>query len=416
MATQATFGSMLNQHLNYNLLKEEMIKRNYLLINVEKDDTWKGGELPVPFKGAGASSIALGELTDSNDISEDEYVRGIVPGYKEAWGSLIFNHKDLMDHDGSGIKESTFLKVLPDSIEDFLDNFKNDMSTYLLNGPHLAKVAANTSSASGIVRTDRPERFRIGQKLVVQDATNQVTGYVKNIDMDSGDLTMVTTRGGSTAVDFSATNIAAATGKFYIQGANDSAKQFSNLRSMLLSAANGGSSTLYGQNKLLYPYLQSIQVSGSAVTGSSILGPIFDGLTKVRNRGKGMPTEVIMSYKNLGTAMKELETSKGAFHAVPESTKVNVFGWTEITITGVKGSLKLVGIQECDDDIMIYMDWRALKFHSNGFFRRRKSPEGKEYFEIRTTSGYKYIVDMFLFGELVLSRPSYCGIMHSISY
>lgn len=416
METTRTFSAMLNEHLNYDLLKEEITKRDYLLTKVEKDNNWKSGPLPVPFKGAGASSTSLGQLTASNDIGEDVYVRGEVTSQKEIWGSLIFNHRDLMEHDGSGIKESTFLRILPDSIEDFIENMKQDTSTMLLNGPHLAKVAANTTSAVGAITVDRPERLRVNQKVIVKDANYEIPCYVKQIDMDTGALVVVTTRGGSTFVDFSAQNILAASGKLYIDGAQTVANQFSNLRSMLLSAANGGGSTLYGQSKLAYPYLQAIQVPGSSITSSSILGPIFDGYTKVKQRGKGNPTTVIMSYKNMGTVMKQLETNKGAYNIIQGSEKVSVYGWTEISVLGVKGRLTLVAINEMDDDYMIYMDWSALKFHSNGFFRKRKSPDGKEWYEIRAQDGYKYIVDLCLFGELVLYRPSRCGIMYGISY
>lgn len=76
MATTRTFQSMLNEYLPNELLKEEMIKRDYLLTNVEKDDGWLGGTLIVPFKAAGASSVAAGGLSASNDIAEDKYVRG----------------------------------------------------------------------------------------------------------------------------------------------------------------------------------------------------------------------------------------------------------------------------------------------------------------------------------------------------
>jgi hypothetical protein len=121
-----------------------------------------------------------------------------------------------------------------------------------------------------------------------------------------------------------------------------------------------------------------------------------------------------MSYRNLGFVLQNLESSKGSFNVVPGSQKTSVYGWTEIEIGGVKGMLKIVGVQEMSDDIIIFMDWRAAKFHSNGFFRKRIAPDGKHYFEDRATDGYKYLVDMFLFGEMVVSRPSYCGIMHSI--
>jgi hypothetical protein len=114
--------------------------------------------------------------------------------------------------------------------------------------------------------------------------------------------------------------------------------------------------------------------------------------------------------------MKQLEVGKGAFNVVPNSTKVNVYGWTEISIFTVKGVLKIIGIQEIDDDYIMFIDWRSLKLHSNGFFKKRVSPDGKEYYEVRATTGYYYITDICFFGDLVLSRPSYCGIMYSISY
>jgi hypothetical protein len=89
----------------------------------------------------------------------------------------------------------------------------------------------------------------------------------------------------------------------------------------------------------------------------------------------------------------------------------------EIEVGSVtNGALKLVGVQEADDDIIIFLDWRALKFHSNGFFRKRKSPDGKEFFEVRATTGFQYLIDVCLFGEMVVIRPSYCGILYNISY
>jgi hypothetical protein len=173
---------------------------------------------------------------------------------------------------------------------------------------------------------------------------------------------------------------------------------------------------LYGQTKTSYPYLQAVNISGSTVTAVNILDKLFDAFTSVRNKGKGNPVDVLMAYKHLGSVMKLLETGKGGFNVVPNSTKVNVYGWTEIQVFTVKGVLKLVGIQELDEDYIAFIDWRALKLHSNGFFRKRVSPEGKEYYEVRATTGFFYLVDICFFGDLVLNRPSYCGIMHSISY
>jgi hypothetical protein len=236
--------------------------------------------------------------------------------------------------------------------------------------------------------------------------------YVTAINVETSKITLSATRGGAVA-DISANTVADAT-KCYFDGAY--ANSMTSMKSSLLSLANGGSASLYGQTKLSYPYLQAINVSGASITANNLLDKIFDAFTVIRNRGKGNPLTVLMSYKHLGTAMKQLESSKGAFNVVPGSTKVTAYGWSEIQVMSVKGVLTFVGIQEIDDDFIVFNDWKAWKLHSNGFFKKRMSPEGKEYFEIRSTSGYSYIVDLCFFGDLALSRPSYCGILHSISY
>ena len=428
MATNRTFQAMINDFLPNDLFKEELIKRDYVLSNVEKDDTWigassatgNGGNLIVPFKAAGASSIAMGSLSESNDIAEDLYVRGVITTQKEAWGSMIFNHRDLMEHEQ--VSEKNFLKILPDAINDFMDYMRNVVSVNLLNGAWFAKLTADATSSSGVITVDRPDRFVVGQKVIVQDINGlNVTGYVAptgGIDMNQGLITLVTQRNGSTPVNFSITSITVANqGKCYNDGANVTGQAFSSLRQLLLSSANGGDATIYGVTKVNYPYTQAINIPGASVTATNLVEKLFDGYTQTRLFGKGAPTDILMSYKNFSTVLKIVEASKGAYNVVPDSKKASQYGWTEIMIGSVTSQpLKFVGIQEMDDDIIIYLDWRALKFYSNGFFRKRKSPDGIEYFEVRATTGFQYIVDVCLFGELVLQRPSYCGIMFGISY
>lgn len=406
---------MLNEYLPNDLLKEEMIKRDFLLSKVEKDDGWLGGNLVVPFKAAGASSVSFGQLSAQTDIAQDSYVRGGVSNQPELWGSMIFNHRDLIEHEK--VSEENFLKILPDTIDDFLTYLKFVVSVNLLNGAHFAKLTADANQNNGNVTVDHPERFSIGQKVIVQDSTlNPQTGYVLTIDMNLKVVNLVTTRGGATPVNFSAApQLVANTAKCYNDGAQTS--PMSSLRDALLSNANGGSAALYGQTKTSAPYLQAINCDGTSVTAVNIMQVIFDSLTQVRTFGKGNPTDIVMSYKNFGSCIKVLESSKGAFNVVPNSTKTSQYGWMEVTVGSVaKGPMKLVAVQEMDDDIIIFLDWRALKFYSNGFFRKRKSPDGIEYFEIRNQTGYQYIVDICLFGDLIVLRPSYCGIMYGISY
>jgi hypothetical protein len=413
MGTTRSFQDMLNEYLPNDLLKEEFVKRDFLLSKIDKDNDWLGGNLVVPFKAAGASSVSFGSLTASNDIGEDKYVRGGVSGHKEVWGSMIFNHRDLMEH--QQISEQNFLKILPGTIDDFMDYMKNVVSVNLLNGAHFAKLTGD-GQVGGTMVVDRPDRFVIGQKCYVDDddSSPSAAGYVSAIDMNTKTITLVTARGGSTPLDISAYTVAQ-NAKVYNDGAQSNS--FSSLRDALLSAANGGSSSLYGVTKTLYPYLQAINVDGSDITATNIMSKIFDALTTVRQLGKGNPTDVVMSYKNLASCIKVIEASKGAFNVVPGSQRASQYGWTEIEVGSVtKGALKLVGVQEADDDIIMFLDWRGLKFHSNGFFQKRMSPDGIEYFEVRATSGFQYIVDVCLFGELVVNRPSYCGVLYSISY
>lgn len=413
MATTRTFQDMLNDHLNYDLLKEEIIKRVLVLQKCELDNDWKAGTLPVPFKAASASSISFGSMTASTDIAENKYVRGEITNQPELWGSMIFNHRDFIEHDGK-VNEKSFLKLLPEVIEDFMDYVKNAASITMLSNSYFASGTA-TGDASGNLTVDRPERFDIGQKVIVDDGdSSPSTCYVNTININTGVVNFVTTRGGATPVDLSGYSVAQST-RCYYDGAQSNA--FTSLKSSLLSLANGGSTTLYGQTKTAYPYLQAINVSGASVTAANIVEKIFDAYTTVLKLGKGgMNKEAIMSWKHLGSVMKALESGKGAFHIIPNSQKVTAYGWTEITIMGVAGALKVVGVQEMDDDAIFIMDWSACKVHSNGFFRKRVGPDGRSYFEVRAATGYSYIQDVCFLGDLVLNRPSRCGILYGISY
>lgn len=86
MGTRRNFQDMLNEYLPNELLREELIMRDYIIQNVQKDNNWKGGKLVVPFKGSGASSVSFNELTDVADINQSRYIRGSIDDYREVWG------------------------------------------------------------------------------------------------------------------------------------------------------------------------------------------------------------------------------------------------------------------------------------------------------------------------------------------
>lgn len=414
--TTAQFQDMLNEYLPNALLREEMKKRDYFLTNVEKDNTWKGGSLIVPFKGAGASTIKLGGLASSADINQSRFVRGQIDVQPEVWGSLIFNEKDIMRN--GKVDAQSLIAVLPDTIDDFMEYMKQCVSLQFTNGPIFASATAS-GTASGIV-VDRIERFVVGQPAVLKSSTIAALKFwVKQVDINTKQVQLSSTMDLAAAVDLSAYVIGDAP-VFYFDGGETAANQFTALKDSLLSATNGGSATLYGQTKLAYPYTQAVNINAGAAgvfgawTQTNFLENIFKSQIIVRNIGKGMPNKIVMSYQNLGWALIALDLQKGAYRQAGD-TRVSQYGWTEIDIMGPEGMLTLVAVQEMDNDFMAILDLKALKIYSNGFFRKRKGPDGLEYFTIRDTDGYKYILDTCFFGDMVLQRPSRCGIIFNIS-
>jgi len=418
MGTKRNFQDMLNQYLPNELLKEELIMRDYILQSVQKDNSWKGGTLVVPFKGAGATSVQFGGLTDTTEITQSKYVRGSINDYREVWGSLIFNQRDLQEHDGR-IPESTFLRILPDELEEFMDYKKEVVSIQLGTGPHFDTFTVDgDTNGVGVADVTKIDRFQINQKVVVaDDVPTSVAYYVVAINIDDEQVTLALTPGGAptTLAAWTVANNA----RFWYDGVFDAAGNhdtFISMRQALLSFTNGGLQTIHGVNKTSYPILQAVNIDGSSITASNILNKLFDAYTEVRRRTKGRATEYLMSLKHYGSIMKQLELQKGSFR-VTEAPKESLFGWMEMTIANVTGQVvKFVGIQEMDDDIIPLVDWRSITFRSNGYFRKRISPDGREYFETRAQSGYQYVVDCLLFGEMEYKKPGQSAITYGINY
>jgi hypothetical protein len=411
MPTIREFQDMLNEYVPNSLLKEEMVDRTWILKTFEMDNSWLGGNYIVPFKGATASSVEFGQLPAQNDISQSDPVRGTLSVQPEMWGSLIFYHRDIMEH--GKVSEQNLLRLLPDEVEDFIEYVRMAVSLSMLNGPRITRAIAN-GTVGGVLRVANPERLTLNQKVTVDDNDSaSVDGYVRTIDVLTGDITIFNARTGGAAVDLSAYTVAQGAGIFWV-GSLAANAAFTSLKSSLLPASAGGSTALYGQTKTAYPYLQAVAQDGSAVTAVTFLQDLFDFQVTVRQRGRGNPDTLVMSYRNYGYCMKILETTKGPYNVVPNSQKASPYGFQEIEVFGPKGSMKIVGLNEMDDDYVMAIDKRAAVIASNGGFRKRRAPDGREYFEVRATSGYSYIVDMCFFGDLILQRPSYCGILYNI--
>lgn len=411
----ADFNSMLNETLTYDLLKERIEKKNYLWRTIEHDDT-VAGDIVVPFTASRASSVKAGNgPTAIADISKHGYTRGSVAlsAIPRTWGSMIFNYEDILNNDGR-VKEKSFLgKFLPEQIEDFTTYFAEEITHQTLNKAE-KDTATATGTAGGVLEVNRVERFEIGEKLVLDAAGANLTAYVTAIDMNADAITVSATRGGA-GLDVSGV---AAGETIHKEGRDLAANQMTSLRDALLSSVNGGDANIYGVAKTASKYTQAINVDGSGITAANILESLFDGLVEYRRKAKVGTNQIWVSMKHLGSCMKKLEQTKGAYKMVEGSMKVDEYGFTEITVFGPKtGAVKLVGIPELDDDIILGVDPKSMKFHSVKGIQKVKDPQGNMYTVSRdANSGFDFICDMYYRGDLIVSKPHRNMIWYGVNY
>jgi hypothetical protein len=297
-----------------------------------------------------------------------------------------------------------------------MDYMKMVASNQMLSGPHFAIATDSTNAATGIFIVDKVDRFVLGQKVTLDDGdSNTVAAYVIAINLNTKAVTFSDSRGGA-AFDFSAYTTAQSA-RFYYPGVWDGTNTttFTSFRSAFLSNANGGGASLHGQTKTAYPMLQAVNVDGASITASNILDKIFDAYTEVRQRARGNANTVLMSFKHLGSVMKQIQLEKGPFSVTKQPT-ASQYGWSEIEIMSVKGALTIVGIQEMLDTEIFFVDWSSMKFYSNGLFSKATSPDGLQYFVVRNATGYQYICDIRLWGEVGYHKPNSNGVIYGINY
>jgi hypothetical protein len=407
MATDATFNDMLKRYMPHELLVEEFKRNNWFWSKVKKKSGWKGGTMEIPFEGSEASSLSFGALTAASDIHEHTEVMGTITTQPELWGSMLFNEKDLDRHTGD--MKASYLEIAPNKINQFISRMTDRVSITLLNDGSICKATAD-GDASGNLTVDRPERLTLGELVSIDDGdSSPVAGYVRSINMATKVVQFYDARSGGSAVNLSGYTTAQ-TAKVYLPAGTTAG--FTGLASQLLSATNGGSTNLFGTAKTSYPFLQAQQISGSTLNASNILEGLFDAFYDVQTLGKGKPSELVMSFKNFKNAVKTPELNRN----YEASDKSAGYGFNSVTLLGNEGTMTLTGVRDMPDDKIYILDWNALAFHGDKFFERKRHLDGNEYFLVRNTTGYEYIVDVKFYGDLVVHRPSNCGVIHSISY
>ena len=195
----ATFDQMINEYLPYDLLMEEYKKMDWLMQNCNMKEGWLGGTLIVPYQSSYAASVKMGGLTNENEIDEATYVRGQVDGYKEVWASLVFNSRDLMEHDK--VSEQNFLQILPNQLDQTLGFMKEQVSIAVLNTSEITSIVAITNGTGGtpaVLQVSHPERLEIGQNVLIRDAANTETlAWITEINRNTGDVSVVDSFGGA---------------------------------------------------------------------------------------------------------------------------------------------------------------------------------------------------------------------------
>lgn len=403
MAVTASFDELLTEKLHPELLKNEVVNRCDILKKIELDNSWKGGTYAIGFREASASSVLFNGYTAEADIAEGVYKRGSISAPKTLTGSLKFNHKDLINHDTNKITEASFLKILPGVIDDFADTLRMVLAQSLLNGKVLARGKA-TGTAGGVMQVDRIERFRVGMKIEMEDADTGLTAYyVIAIDKSSlaaPTITLSLTRGGAATTLVAFTT--ASTGiNIYHPGAK--ADGFLSFKDILAPATT----TLWGLAKASYSYLQPSVISGSDMTASNIVDKIFGYVLENQIVNGSKNEEVWMSGRKFGNVLSKLQSTVGGFNIVPGSRKISQYGFQEVQIGSITGQLiTLVAVPEMDDEVMMIVNPKDFKFASNGFIRQAVSPEGNKFYTVRSATGYVYVCDYEVFGELVCTAPA----------
>lgn len=414
--TTSDFNGMLKKYLPYKMLIAEVIKRNYVMQKINKLTSYKGGVGELAFEAGAASSFRYGKLVSSAKITQKRVVKGFLKGYKEIWGAMKFNYHDLQRH---GDMEKSFLANLLTEIPRFTEALSALISLQILNGPALCVVTGIANIATGKIIVDKPQLLEYGQLVQIGLVASEYEGYVAAIDMNAKEVTITSDMALATPINLATVAVG---DELRIEGGFDAALHFSSLRDQLLSATNGGTAQLFTLDKVKYPFLQAYNHSGSTVAAGNVLGPIFDAYARSKEIGKlGNVSDVIMSYKLFGMAMKELEVPAvggvGTGRQFTAQDKaVNAFGFTSITVASVDGGapLKLVAVNEMRDDIMFGIDWSTIDLHSNGMIERVVSPDGNEFYTERTENGHVYITDIRFFGEVVCKMPCYNFVIHSI--
>jgi len=414
MALDQSFSAMLKNYRPVNILKDEVKKRDYMFRTIKKDPNWKGGRYQIPVNTAVASSVKFGALTAEASIAEAKATMAYETEYLEIAQSLIFSQRDLASSDSY---EGSFIKVMMDTLEPAALYYKEVISHSLLLGSKIDSLTANGDAlGTGVASVNFPERFEIDQLVVFRnDDPAAAEFYVIAVDLNAKSITVSATRGGS-AASIAAYTTAKSSAIHFDGTVNTSTgalqNSMNNLRDSLLSSANGGSANLHNVAKASYKQWQAHNEDLSGASAETLIEELFKMWVIASRKGRGNPSEILISFDNFQFIVNSLETNR----RFSVSDLKAGYGFQSVKITGPSGALVVTALREMDNDIAPVVDWASFRLAGMKFFEPIKSPKnGDQVFEVRNTDGYKYIMDVAFYGNLVMYHPSYNGIGCKIS-
>ena len=402
MAVDQSYGAMLKRYMPEKLLENTFAKKNYIYQKIEKDPNWGLGTYEYPVEASGLGSIQMGALAAENDIAEGVQGVGTIT-HKEMYASILMKEADLARH---GSLEKSYLKIMPDKIDQAMDRMQEQFSVAVLNGGNLALATVN-GTVGGAITVDKPELFHPRQKVeVIDNDTAVVSGYVRTVDVNTGVLTIFNARTAGAVVDLSAFTVAQAA-RVRIIGSGT--ERFLDLKTALLPAASGGVDTLYGLTRADFMPLQATVRSGSGWTAATVLDDLTALYFDYQRQGRGKGGEILVNYGMFKNVSKKLELSK----QYTTSDKKAGYGFNSVSLVGVQGELTITALREMPTSEVFIVDWAGIKFAGKEMFKKIKDPDGSEYHKVRASTGYSFITDVRLAGEVIVDPCKHaCG--HSI--
>lgn len=401
MALTASYGALLKRYTPEKLIENEFAKHSYIYANCEKDTSWRGGTYEIPLFEAGFSSMAYGAFTASNDIAEMDIALG-TQTMKELSGSVLVREADLYRH---GDMEQSYLKIMPERIQEFVKFMQGGVSSGFLAGNALSKATANGDS-SGNITVDKIFLFRKGMKVAVDDDNDsEATGYIRSVNVNTKVITIYDARTGGAVVDLSGYTTAQ---NALVRHIGAGSEHFTSLPEYLLPAANGGLNTIYGKTRADYTVLQAMVASGAAFTASTLADDLLGTIYGFQETRGDVFKEAWVSFGMFKNLVLQLELTK---RATITEKKAGI-GWASIDILGAEGTVKIVALREMPNDKIYFGDVKNVKFAGAEPFKR-KLYNGEEFFMVRGTTGPEMISDMLLRGDWII-KPAQWGVVHSV--